>query len=355
MLRVDRLVKRYNKVAAVDNISFEVVAGETVALLGPSGCGKTTTLRMIAGFANPDAGIVSIADQDVTPLRPYERNIGILFQDYALFPHMTVRDNVAFGPQHRGVPKAEIPERVDKYLDLVGMAAMADRYPTTLSGGQQQRVALARAMATEPGIILLDEPLSALDAKLRERLRIELKQILKTVNAAAIVVTHDQDEALSLADRVLIMSEGRILQNASPSEVYHKPINRFVAEFVGRSNWLGGHVETSGGVSTLMGKGGISFVLPPHIPKEPDLNFFLRPESILISKAPPEHNNDNRVYCEGTVLSKMFLGQDTEVIAKIGDDLELTLLTRKSLDGDFSVGERVFLSFDKANLGYVND
>lgn len=247
------VTKRFGETTAVDAISFEIAAGETVALLGPSGCGKTTILRLIAGFETPDAGTLTIAGADMTRKRPYERNVGLLFQHYALFPHMTVAENVAYGLRHRGHPKADIPARVAEMLALVKLPALASRHPGQLSGGQQQRVALARALATRPGVVLLDEPLSALDAKLRQELRAEVKEVLAAVGSTAIVVTHDQEEAMSLGERVFIMSYGRIVQQGTPDDIYARPANRFVAEFMGRSNWFAGVLEADGQFRTDSG------------------------------------------------------------------------------------------------------
>ena len=213
-----------------------------MALLGPSGCGKTTTLRLIAGFEKPDRGAIRIGDRDMVGRRPYERNVGLVFQDYALFPHMTVEDNVAYGMRQRGVPRAEIPGRVHRRLEQVRLAGFERRHPSQLSGGEQQRVALARALAIEPDVLLLDEPLSNLDAKLRQELRLELKALLRSVGTTTIVVTHDQEEAITLSEHVIIVNRGRIEQEGPPDDVYGRPRNRFVAEFMGRTNWFAGRL-----------------------------------------------------------------------------------------------------------------
>ena len=239
------VLKRFGATVAVDHVTFSVAAGETVSLLGPSGCGKTTTLRLIAGFEDPDAGVIEIAGETMVGKRPYERNVGLLFQHYALFPHMTVAENVAYGLKHRRWPKAEIAGRVAEMLRLVQLEGFEGRRPGQMSGGQQQRVALARVLATRPKLVLLDEPLSALDAKLREELRLELKQILTSVGSTTIVVTHDQDEAMSLADRIIVMNRGRIVQQGTPDEIYMKPRTAFVAGFIGRANWFFGHVSAA--------------------------------------------------------------------------------------------------------------
>lgn len=234
------VVKRFGTFTATDDVSLSVKRGETVALLGPSGCGKTTLLRMIAGFEHPTSGRIRLAGQDAADLEPYERSVGLLFQHYALFPHMTVADNVAYGLKRRGWPRANRKARVAEMLHLVRMDHLASRYPAELSGGQQQRVALARALATQPDVVLLDEPLSALDAMLRQTLRRELKEILAAVKATVILVTHDQEEAMSFADRIVVLNRGRVEQEGPPAALYEQPCNRFVAGFLGRANWING-------------------------------------------------------------------------------------------------------------------
>jgi ABC-type Fe3+/spermidine/putrescine transport system ATPase subunit len=257
------VAKRFGGVAAVSDVSFAVGAGEIVSLLGPSGCGKTTTLRLISGFEDPDQGVIEIAGESMVGKRPYERNVGLLFQHYALFPHMTVAENVAYGLKHRRWPKAEIPDRVREMLRLVQLQGFEGRRPGQMSGGQQQRVALARVLATRPKLVLLDEPLSALDAKLREELRLELKQILTAVGSTTIVVTHDQDEAMSLADRIIVMNAGRIEQQGTPDDIYMRPRTPFVAAFIGRTNWFHGRISgaVSGGFSQLSTANGTALTI----------------------------------------------------------------------------------------------
>src|SRR4029077_10294230 len=237
------VAKRFGQVAAVDGVTFTVAPGETVSLLGPSGCGKTTTLRLISGFEEPDEGSIDIEGVSMIGKRPYERNVGLLFQHYALFPHMTVAENVAYGLKHRGWPKAEIAGRVGEMLRLVQLQGFEPRRPGQLSGGQQQRVALARVLATRPQLVLLDEPLSALDAKLREELRLELKQILPAVGSTTTVATHYKAQAQSPPDRIIIMNRGRIEQQGPPDEIYMQPRSAFVAAFIGRTNWFHGRIS----------------------------------------------------------------------------------------------------------------
>lgn len=241
-VNVEQVTKRYGSVTAVDQISFLVREGEFVSLLGPSGCGKTTTLRIIAGLTRPDGGVVEISGRNVNDVPAYQRNIGMVFQDYALFPHMIVAENIAFGLRMRGVAVAQIRDRVRRALELVQLPGLEDRYPRQLSGGQQQRVAVARGLAIEPAVFLLDEPLSNLDLKLRMQMRLELRQLQRKLGITTVFVTHDQGEALNLSDRVIVMDAGRIVQSGSPVEIYEQPRTRFVAEFIGESNFFEGEV-----------------------------------------------------------------------------------------------------------------
>lgn len=238
--------KRFGDFAAVADFDLGIERGELVALLGPSGCGKTTSLRMLAGFVPVTQGAILLDGADITAQPSYSRNIGMVFQGYALFPHMTVAQNVAFGLKMRKTPAGEIADRVQRALGRVRLEALADRLPRQLSGGQQQRVALARAMVIDPAVLLLDEPLSALDARLRHEVRAEIRQLQQESGLTTLMVTHDQDEALSMADRLVIMNQGRIEQMGTPFDVYENPTNRFVAEFMGRSNFIEGTVTEAG-------------------------------------------------------------------------------------------------------------
>jgi putative spermidine/putrescine transport system ATP-binding protein len=237
-------VKSYDgRVNAVDGVSLDIAKGEFVTLLGPSGSGKTTTLMMIAGFEEPTSGIIELGGEDLTLRKPYERNIGVVFQNYALFPHMTVERNVAFPLRMRAFPRARQAERVREILDLVGLAAFAHKHPRELSGGQQQRVALARGLVFNPDVLLLDEPLGALDKSLREQMQVELKRIHREVGITMVYVTHDQTEAMTMSDRIAVFSHGTLEQTAPPLEVYHRPRTRFVGEFIGDSNFFTGRVD----------------------------------------------------------------------------------------------------------------
>ncbi|MFC5422024.1 MAG: Fe3+/spermidine/putrescine ABC transporter ATP-binding protein [Stutzerimonas stutzeri] len=244
-LSVEHLRKVYGEFTAVDDCSIDIAEGEFLVLLGPSGCGKTTTLRMVAGFIQPTAGRITIGERDVTALPPWKRNCGLVFQSYALFPHMTVAENVAFGLEMRKIPPADRGPRVTEALRLVRLTGLDERYPRQLSGGQQQRVALARALATEPDVLLLDEPLSNLDAKLRQEVRVEIRDLQRKLGLTTIMVTHDQEEALTMADRLVVMEKGKVRQIGTQRELYEKPADRFVAGFIGRSAFLEG--EATGG------------------------------------------------------------------------------------------------------------
>ncbi|MGY8667206.1 ABC transporter ATP-binding protein [Bradyrhizobium sp. UFLA05-109] len=235
-LELDRVGKQFGSQTVVDDFSLAVERGEFISFLGPSGCGKTTTLQMIAGFLEPSRGAIRLEGRDLTKVHPAKRGLGIVFQSYALFPHMTAAENVAFGLEMRGVPRDKRMERVRAALAMVGLAGFEERYPRRMSGGQQQRVALARALVIQPSVLLLDEPLSNLDAKLREEMQIELRQIQRTIGTTTILVTHDQNEAMSLSDRIVVMSQGKIEQIGTPQQTYEQPASAFVSQFLGKTN-----------------------------------------------------------------------------------------------------------------------
>ena len=243
LLSLDHVSKRFGGVAAVKSVTLDVAKGEFVSLLGPSGCGKTTTLQMIAGFLAPSSGAIRLAGRDLGLVAPARRGLGIVFQSYALFPHMSAAENVAFGLEMRGVARAERETRVREALAMVGLAGYESRFPRRLSGGQQQRVALARALVIRPEVLLLDEPLSNLDAKLREEMQIELRQIQRSLGTTTILVTHDQNEAMALSDRLVVMNKGAVEQIASPQEAYERPASPFVARFLGKTNEFAGVAE----------------------------------------------------------------------------------------------------------------
>ncbi len=288
MLKLESVSKRFGRTDAVIDLTLELERGEFLTLLGPSGCGKTTTLRMIAGFEAPTAGRLLLDGRDITAVPPQRRGFGMVFQHYALFPHLDVFENVAFGLRARGVPKAEIPARVERALELVDLGGYGKRKVQELSGGQQQRVALARALAPEPPLILLDEPLSNLDAALRERTRSELRALLKRLGITAVFVTHDQEEAFALSDRIALMESGRLQQVGSPEALYHVPANPFVASFLGRANFLPARVEAVNGDGALCRVAGGGAVWSARLaqgagraPGEP-VRLMVRPESLVL-------------------------------------------------------------------------
>jgi len=289
-IRVVDLVKRFGAITAVDGVSFDVAKGELIALLGPSGCGKTTTLRCIGGYETPTAGIIEIAGQVVNEIPVHRRDIGMVFQSYALFPHKTVGDNVGFALKMRGVPKAERRRRVAESLELVELPGFEARYPGQLSGGQRQRVALARALIHRPSVLLLDEPLANLDRKLRQSMRVELKLIQEKVGISTVFVTHDQEEALVMSDRVAVMEDGRIHQLGTPSEVYHRPATPFVATFIGETNLLEGEVAAvEGGLARVRIAGERDILVGATPPCAPGrrVAVTVRPERIELAREAP--------------------------------------------------------------------
>ncbi len=299
-LELKNLTKKFGGFTAVDNMDLQVAEGEMIALLGGSGCGKTTTLRMIAGFAAPTSGSVFVDGKDMGKVPPYKRNIGIFFQNYALFPHMTIFENVAFGLKLQKCSKEEIKARVEEILSLVKLTDLDKRYPRELSGGQQQRVALARALVTRPAILLLDEPLSNLDAKLRVEMQVEIKRIQKELGITTIIVTHDHEEAVSLADRVIVMNEGRILQIGTPQDIFDRPASPFVADFMGFSTFIHGQAggpPQAGKRPILCGEH--TLWVPEEAARELDSGekclLAIRSENMALAQAPGENVVPGRV------------------------------------------------------------
>lgn len=278
------ITNKNDQVKAVDNIDLVIEPGEFVCLLGPSGCGKTTTLRMLAGFELPTAGQIFIGDKNVANLTPDKRDTAMVFQNYALFPHMNVYDNIAYGLKIQKLPKSEIDERVKRILKMMKMEDFADRVPSEMSGGQQQRVSLARALIMETGVLLFDEPLSNLDAKLRIHMRDEIRKIQKQVGISSIYVTHDQEEAMGLSDKIVIMKDGRIQQMGSPHQIYQKPVNEFVAQFIGRANILDGKILEDKGKTVILDVHGVKYETEKTTGHDVGemVKFVIRPESFFI-------------------------------------------------------------------------
>ncbi len=328
------LTRRYGAVTALDGLDLTLQPGELVALLGPSGCGKTTTLRLLAGLEDADEGQITVADRDVTHVPASKRDMGMVFQAYSLFPHLTVQQNVAFGLRLRRVPKADRDRRAMEVLDLVGLSEQAGRYAHQISGGQQQRVALARALAIQPQVLLLDEPLSALDAKVRAQLRDQIRRIQLEVGITTLFVTHDQEEALAIADRVGVMRDGRLEQLAPPTEVYARPATAFVAEFVGLTNKLAGTV--SGTTVTVRGQD-----LPlVETSTQPGAAIALvRPEAVTLAAGAAAEAGP----LTGTVIATTFLGATSRVTVDLGDTTIMAQLPTADA-AELTAGSRVTLS-----------
>lgn len=328
--------RHFGDVKAVEEANLEIRDGEFFSMLGPSGSGKTTCLRMIAGFDRPTSGKIFLYGQDVSNLPPYERNVNTVFQDYALFPHMTIKDNIAYGLMVKGVSKEERNNQVDEMLDLVRLPGFGYRKPSQVSGGQRQRVALARALINHPKVLLLDEPLGALDLKLRQQMQVELKSIQKRVGITFIFVTHDQEEALTMSDRIAVFNEGKIQQIGTPSEIYERPASAFVAGFVGTSNLVSGEVAR-------------------RITGSPEM-FSIRPEKIHLSTTSEEPGKD-MLCIDGVVRDVVYLGLFTRYLVEIesGNDLVVIVqnLDTTSMDVLSDRGQKVRLSWHKDHMSRV--
>ena len=313
-LRLSGVRKAFGATPAVDGISLDVRAGEFLTLLGPSGCGKTTTLNLVAGFEQPDAGSIELAGRAVDRLPPFRRDIGLVFQDYALFPHMSVAENVGFGLRMRGVARAEAARRVAEALELVQLPHVGERRPLQLSGGQRQRVALARALVIRPTVLLLDEPLSNLDLKLRETMRLEIVTLQRRLGITTVLVTHDQSEALAVSDRIAVMHRGRVEQLGTPGAVYEQPASRFVAAFMGISNFIPGRTLAAagaGGTCAVETQGGaLLAVAPEAIAAGQDVAVAVRPERLHVQAGAP---TEGALCLAGEVLRHVYLGNKTEV------------------------------------------
>ncbi len=321
-LRLIGLLKRFGKTTAVNRIDLEIEDGEIMTLLGPSGCGKTTTLRCIAGFLIPDAGKIYLGDQQMTNLPPEKRGIGFVFQNYALWPHMTVFDNLAFGLRLRQVSRSEIHRRVEETLTMVRLSGFAERYPRQLSGGQQQRIALARALVIQPRVLLLDEPLSNLDAQLREEMRFEIRELQKNLGITAVYVTHDQAEALVLSDRIAVMNDGVITQIGTPEQIYNQPNNRFVAGFIGLSSFVEGTVtqrDSAAAYATVTTSDQVDIRVPGHnLSLNQKVTLAIRPEHITLKHDPSVSVSTDTNLLEGKVMRAAYLGDVIDYRIQVG-------------------------------------
>ncbi|MCP4618232.1 MAG: ABC transporter ATP-binding protein [Bradyrhizobium sp.] len=327
-VQFDAVTKKFGEVVALHEVSLGVERGEFMTLLGPSGCGKTTLLKLTAGFFGPDGGNVAIDGKRVNDVPTYKREIGIMFQNYALFPHMTVAGNVAYGLKVRGLPKQEIARRVDEALELVKLTGFGDRKPRQLSGGQQQRVALARALVIKPTVLLLDEPFSALDKNLRASMQVELREIQRQLGLTTIFVTHDQGEALCLSDRLAVMSEGRIRQLGTPTEVYRMPCDRFVASFVGDANVLRCRLESVGGSDAVVALGNARVKVASRplqgVAVSSPVDLFVRPEQLRISQAAEP------CATRGTIAAQVYQGGHVDLYVECADSARERLLVRSA-------------------------
>jgi len=349
-LQLESLTKLYGDVGAVRDLSLDVAAGEFVSLLGPSGSGKTTTLMAVAGFVMLDGGRILLGDRDITNMPPHKRNLGVVFQNYALFPHMTVGANIAFPLEVRKVPRAEIKRRVAAILELVQLPGMEKRMPRQLSGGQQQRVAIARALVHDPPLLLMDEPLGALDRKLRESMQLEIKRIHQRVGITVLYVTHDRDEAMTMSTHIAVVRDGRIIQHGTPPDVYGHPKNRFVAEFLGDANILSARVAGRGtaGSDLRLDAGGIVPGVASDAAIDSPVNFAVRPERMAFCSA-------DKAVLSGTVAEAVYHGQATRFLVRVaGLDKGIQVeRTNDELADPVNVGDNVSLTWRAVDLSVL--
>jgi spermidine/putrescine transport system ATP-binding protein len=350
IVELANVTKQFGPVAAVRDLNLQVRAGEFLTLLGPSGCGKTTILRLISGFETPSSGEIFIEGRDVTNVPPYRRDVNQVFQSYALFPHLSVRDNIAFGLKMKKLPRSEIEARIAAVIEMVSLAGLENRKPSQLSGGQKQRVALARALVCQPRVLLLDEPLSALDAKLRRAMQIELKRLQQKLAITFVFVTHDQEEAMVMSDRVAVMNDGRIEQLGDVASIYHHPRTPFVAGFLGQANILEGELMSreTGGPCVRLAAG---LELTANIPQKPageKLLISIRPEKIHLQRQPSSNTN----VFPARIEEELFKGAISQLILRTGSGLELTAIVanESAAEEQFHLGDHVFCRIHADNI-----
>ncbi len=341
MVELRGVTKRFGNFTALDEINLYIQEGEFMTFLGPSGCGKTTCLRLISGFDQPTTGQVILAGDDVSRVPPYQRDVNQVFQSYALFPHLNVYDNIAFGLRMKKVPLPEIRQRVEQVVEIVSLTGFTDRRPSQLSGGQRQRVALARAIVCRPKVLLLDEPLSALDAKLRHQMQIELKRLQKKLGITFVFVTHDQEEALTMSDRIAVLNQGRLEQVGTSWEIYHRPSTKFVAGFIGETNIVEAEILSyDEGRLRVRAEGNLELNVAATAKREGSVLISLRPEKISLFHEKPAGEN----VFPAIVESEIFKGATDELTIRTGDGLELSaMMANESRDNiDFAPGDKVF-------------
>ncbi len=344
LVELSKIVKRFGDTEVVKSLDLLVEKGEFLTFLGPSGCGKTTTLRMIGGFEEPTSGTIRLDGKDVAHLPPYARDVNTVFQSYALFPHMTVAENVSYGLEQKRVPKAERETRVKDALAMVRMDAFAKRRPRELSGGQQQRVAVARAIVNKPAVLLLDEPLGALDLKLRKEMQVELKQLHRRLGMTFIYVTHDQEEALTMSDRIAVMNGGRIEQIDAPVEIYCRPKTRFVADFIGETNLLTGVVEPGGEAMKVDGE-RLPIRRADDLPEGKEAHLSIRPEMVTVRLGEPGARSGDRASLAGTVEETIFVGSVWKTIVRTPGGAKVTASEPPGSHGYIAPGTAVVVEW----------
>ncbi len=355
LVRIEGVSKHFGNTVALDNLTLDIARGEFVTFLGPSGCGKSTTLRILGGFERPSSGRIILDGEDVTLQPPEKRHVNMVFQDYALFPHMTVRQNISFGLELMGMDRQAIERRQDEIMAFLELDAYGDRYPGQLSGGQRQRVALARALAPDPALLLLDEPLGALDAKLRGQVQMELKSIQQRTNKTFVFVTHDQEEALTMSDRIVVMNNGRVEQDGTPEELYFHPSTRFVAEFIGETNLLAGEMRGRDGDKIMMDWFGqtLSGRAPGHVPNVGEaITASVRLEKLGFYPDRPTSENAVR----GTVVAKTFLGSRLAVDLTVEEAQGAILRAFVDAETGQSIGsDPVWVGWDTDSMAVLQD